>query len=257
MHMQKAVIAITILTLAVFVFLIYKNQNTAPQKSSAASTKTPAANTEKNQSVIVDNFTISWFEIPDIDNLKLIPNFTEKNSSREIVDKNNCKFLSNSTFYSTDSKPLGLFVTNGQTLNNWQQNDLLDGILSTNDMATPRITRDVPKDSLKIAIQTGPILKENNSWLNLKIKEDGESRRVLAAVTGTNKLFFLTVYNSNSEYSGPLLGELPKILQDFETKSEITFADAINLDGGSASTFKTKDVSLSELTPVGAFFCQL
>ncbi len=248
-------LSIIIIPLLVFGILILNNKSTTPQKSGAqnfVSSPSPTPN-----SIDINGFKVSWYEINNIDNLKLIPNFTEKLSSKEIIAQNNCKFLSNSAFYSKDNQPLGLIVANNQTIANWRENPLFDGILSINDMATPRITRSIPQDRLVTAIQTGPILKENNQFQTLKIQNDYESRRVVAAITGENKLFFLSIYNPDSQFSGPFLADLPNALKSFEQKSGIIFADIVNLDGGAASTFNAEGESLSELSPVGAFFCQL
>lgn len=239
-----------------FSILILKNKSTTPKNSGAQNfSSTPQASITNK--VDISNFSVSWFEINNIENLKLIPNFSQKVSSREILDKYNCKFLSNGPFYSKEAQPLGLFISDGKTLGQWQQNQLFDGILSINDILTPRITRSVPSDNLRIAIQSGPVLKENNSFQTLQIKDDSGSRRVFAAITGSNKLYLLIVYDPLSQYSGPLLTDLPTILKSFEEKTGIVFADAINLDGGAASTFNTLNLNLSELNPVGAFFCQL
>lgn len=250
-------LVIVIFPLLIFGILVLKNQNTNPQKSTAANSASvlSAVNVD-NQSLQIDNLTYSWFFINKIDSLKLIPNFNEKISSKEVIANNNCQFLSNASFYSQDNKPLGLFITNGNTLANFQTNSLFDGILSINDMATPRITRDIPQDHLNIAIQTGPIIKENNTFQTLQIQNDTESRRVIAAVTGGNKLYFVVIYDTESEYLGPMLSDLPGALKNFELKANISFADAINLDGGAASTFNSPSIKLSEINPVGAFFCQ-
>src|SRR5258708_17088165 len=254
-------IAIIIIPLLIFGILILKNKSTTPQKCGAqnlAPLPLPTSN-----SIDISSLKISWFEINNIDNLKLIPNFTEKLSSTEILNKYNCKFLSNASFYAAGTssayanQSLGLFVTNNQTISKWQENPLFDGILSINDMATPRITRNIPQDNLVNAIQTGPIIKENNEFQALKIQNDYESRRVVAAITGGNKLYFITAYNPDSQFSVPFLADLPNILKIFEQKSKIIFADVINLDGGGASVFFAKGESLSEFSPVGAFFCQL
>ncbi|HSX49151.1 MAG TPA: phosphodiester glycosidase family protein [Candidatus Saccharimonadales bacterium] len=257
--MKKLILGtlIIIIPLAIYALLISRNQSTAPEKSKAAGLESPQVFSDNSNSITIDNLTYSWFEVGNTDNLKLIPNFSEKLTSQEILDKEKCKFLSNSAFYSKANQPLGLVITGGKTISPWQQNSLFDGILSVNDMATPRITRNIPQDGLRIAIQVGPILKENSTFIPLKIIDDKEARRVIAAVTGSNKLVFIVIYDKNSEYSGPLLADVPVILKSFEQKSGIILADAINMDGGSASVFSSDGTKLSEFSPVGAFFCQL
>lgn len=257
--MKKLILGtlIIIIPLAIYAILISKNQSTAPEKSKAQTIETPTTQVENTNPITIGDFTFSWFKIDNTDNLKLIPNFSEKLSSQEISDQNKCKFLSNGSFYSKTNTPLGLVIADGKTIANWQDSALFDGILSINDMATPRITRSIPEDGLRIAIQVGPILKENAKFVPLKIIDDKESRRVVAAVTGDNKLYFIVIYDNNSQYRGPFLEDLPSELKLFEEKTRITFADIINLDGGSASAFLSSDTKLSEINPVGAFFCQL
>ena len=255
--MKKIILAIVILIpLIIFISLIYKNQSTNPTTSSAL-TQTAQDKTEtKNSTLHIDDLTFSWFQVTDPQNLKLLPNYSEKASSRDILTKYGCTFLANAGFYSKTNTPLGMTTADGKTLSNWQENALFDGLLSLNYFFTPRITRIVPHDNLKIAVQSGPIIKENGQFLSLRIQDDSEARRLVAAVTGENRLYFIIIYNSTSLYSGPLLANLPDNLESFEKTSGIIFADILNLDGGSASTFYTPDTNLSEFNSVGAFFCQ-
>lgn len=259
MLMKRFLILIPIIPLAIFGFLIYKNINTTPQKSEAS---TQVLSSDQNQNSIKfdfndQNISVVWYKIDNSEKLILIPNFSEKLTSKEIIDKNNCQFLSSAGFYNKDDSPIGLVIADSKLVNSWQENSLFDGILSVNQMATPRITRQIPQDQLLIATQVGPILKENAQVQTLRIQNDNPSRRTVAAITGENVLYFLSFYDTNSNYSGPLLANLPNILQTFENKTRITFADAINLDGGSASAFHSPSINLIEASPVGAFFCLL
>jgi hypothetical protein len=52
-----------------------------------------------------------------------------------------------------------------------------------------------------------------------------------------------------------LLSELPDILQRLEDKAGLKFVDALNLDGGAHSVFVTDEVSLTELSLIGSYFC--
>src|SRR5581483_3881793 len=228
-------LAFMIIPLVFFGILILKNINTNPQKSSAESNTEATAVPES--SINIESYKWAWFEADKIDELKLISNFEKKLTSSELISKNSCRFLSSAGFYGLDNKPIGLFISDKNKIGNYQDNNLFDGILSVNDMATPRITRNIPQDSLKIALQTGPILKENSFFQDLRIKGDKPSRRVIAGITGENKLFFVIVWDPKSEYSGPNLADLPHLLDGFEKETGIIFADAINMDGGSASSF--------------------
>src|SRR5258708_5696859 len=112
------------------------------------------------------------------------------------------------------------------------------------------------RDPLKLALQSGPILKENNEFKNLSIIDDHPARRIVMGVTGENKAVLMVIYKDGSSFDGPLLGNLPTVLKTFEEKSGTTLADAINLDGGGASAFYSGDTILTEASPVGSFFCQ-
>jgi uncharacterized protein YigE (DUF2233 family) len=161
----------------------------------------------------------------------------------------------NGGFYDVDSSPLGLVTSDRSQIAPFRRNNLLNGILSINEFDTPRITRAVPADSLVHAVQTGPVLWENGSSVELQIQNDEPSRRVIGVVTGSNELLFFVFYNPKSVFLGPPLTELPDILKTLNDEFGLNIADAINLDGGSASIFITPDFSLSEISPVGSYWC--
>ncbi len=89
----------------------------------------------------------------------------------------------------------------------------------------------------------------------LVIQHDEPARRTIAAKTRDNTYVFLTVYDENSVFGGPLLSDLPSAVEEISNREEFRIADAINLDGGSASAFYNGDANLSELTSVGSIFC--
>lgn len=193
--------------------------------------------------------------VVDTHNLLLIPNFTEKKIAKNIYEENKCKLLANGGFYSEDNKPIGLFISNRERLSDFAQNSLFNGFLTINDFETPRITSQLPEDQLIIGLQAGPMLQENDSEHTLKLARDKAARRMVAAVTGENKLIFMAIYRSEAVFSGPFLKDLPGIISQLEKEADIEIADAINLDGGAASAFIFGQTNLSEASPVGSFFC--
>jgi uncharacterized protein YigE (DUF2233 family) len=201
------------------------------------------------------SFRANWFEIFDTTNLKLIPNFELKLPAKQAFKDYGCQYLLNAGFYTKENLPVGLFISEYETLRDWQKNSFFNGVLSINDFATPRITSGVPRDNLKLAIQSGPLLIENAQVLRLAIKNDKLARRVVAATTGQNSLVFLVIYDKTSAFEGPLLNDLPAIIQHLDQTIGLRLADAINLDGGSASAFITDKTSLTEISPVGSFLC--
>jgi hypothetical protein len=63
------------------------------------------------------------------------------------------------------------------------------------------------------------------------------------------------VYDPSSSFRGPKLADLPSFVSKLEKDVQVPLADAINLDGGSASTFKNGETYLTELSPVGSLLC--
>lgn len=229
----------------------------------AADTSTPApakgaGKTDANLISITwqdKSYQAYYVKVEDASKVDLIANFEEKLTAEQIKVKYNCVSLVSGGFYTTDAKPTGFFLSDEKTLRNFISSKLFDGVLSVNDFATPRITRDVPKDHLKFGLQTGPILLENAAFLKLNLNNDEAARRVLAAVTGENILYFIVIYNPEQVYDGPYLADSPGILSEIGKLTGISFADAVNLDGGSASAFYAGEQTFSELSSVGSAFC--
>ncbi len=186
--------------------------------------------------------------------IKLINNLDKKLTAQEAKKEYKCEVLTNAAFYTKENKHVGLFVMEEDIVRSANKNALFDSFLTINSFFTPRITRTEPHD-LVSGIQSGPLLIENGRTIKLSIIRDKEARRVVAAITGDNKLLFLVFFNSNSFFSGPLLAELPMEVKKYSDEHDLNIADAINLDGGSASAFLSNNIQLSELSPVGSFFC--
>lgn len=200
------------------------------------------------------NYLVSWFEA-DPTKTFLLDNFNSKNAASKIYDSEGCVLAINAGFYSPENKPLGYFVTNYEVKYNFVKNKIMNGILSINSFDIPRITKDITSDSPRNAVQTGPILIENDFDIEANIEVDKYSRRMVAAVTGENRLYFLAIYGNQSAFDGPKIEDLAKILNIFEEKTQINIADAINLDGGKASYFNNGENTLTEISPIGALFC--
>ncbi len=76
-------------------------------------------------------FSIYW-QLIDAEDLTLIPNFTEKKTASQIIEKNDCKYGANGGFYTTDYKPIGLFRTQSGQLSKATSNATLNGFFSKN-----------------------------------------------------------------------------------------------------------------------------
>lgn len=211
----------------------------------------------KKQSVLIDidrnPIHVSWVFVKP-NKIELFSNLENKETSEKIKSDKNCKILINGGFYSKENTHLGLFISNYETISKSIQNNLLNGYLYVNSQ-NAIISSFSPPLNVRLALQSGPILTKNSNPLLLKINNDYPARRMTAGITNSKELIFLTFYRDKSLFEGPLLGDLPKTLDFFTKQTGIDIADAINLDGGSASSFLTEFESLPELSQIGSYFC--
>jgi len=187
--------------------------------------------------------------------LDLIPNFKEKKTFSTIVSENSCKAAINAGFYTKEDLPVGYFKSNGAVLRNQKDSLLFDGFFTVNLLSTPRITRSLPVDELHLGLQLGPIIFENGSPVRLKIRNDSPERRMALVVDGNNQVYFLTVFGQSNQFFGPNLSDFPSEVEKWAKNKNIPIADAINLDGGSASAFFSPNISIAEISPVGGVLC--
>ncbi len=198
---------------------------------------------------------VSWIEVSDAQSLSLIPNFTEKLTAQEALTKYACIALTSAGFYTKQNSPIGLFTYERKQIKKTIVSSTFNGFFSLNDFYTPRITRQLPDDSLRMALQSGPLIKENGQILTLKMKNDAAERRIVIGVTGGNKAYLLVFYDPQSVFMGPKFADLGKAVSLFEEETGIVFADVLNLDGGTASLFYSDSLQLPEAVISGSFFC--
>lgn len=203
-------------------------------------------------------FWVTWIKVPDKNKVFLYPNFTEKDSARNLIAKNKCKYLVNGSYYTKDDQPLGLFLSNGLMLKDKTASNLMPGIFFiSSDNKEVDIAYDLAGKNVRLALQIGPMLVESGKTKNLMIKDDDLARRMVVALTSDKEIIFITIYDSDLLFSGPKLTNLPDILMQFTEKSGISLSKAANLDGGSASAFYTGTFFLEELSYIGSYFCIL
>jgi len=200
-------------------------------------------------------FKAFYLKVPYGGDIILIPNFSEKETSANIFERSKCRALISGGFYNLDGSPTGLFISEGQEIKGYSRSSLANAIYSLNDFETPRITQPPPRDHLRIALQAGPLLIENSLRQKLRLARDEEARRIVLAITGENESVFIVFFSPESVYSGPKLADLADVLNEFQSKTGIILADAMNLDGGTASAFYTDEIRLPETKSVGSFLC--
>lgn len=201
--------------------------------------------------------TIQVSSVIRAEDITLHSNLNKTETSVEIMTQQSCDLLINGTFYTTENTHGGLFISEYEEVQPFQRNSTYNSIFSINDLDTPRITSLVPQDKLRIALQTGPLLWTNGKPTVLKMKTDKPARRMIAGVTGENKVVFITMYGTKSVFTGPYLEDVPALLSQINDELDLSLADATNLDGGTASVFTTQSFSLPEASSIGSYFCTI
>jgi len=252
-----------IIFFGVCVLLLIEYITTPKSTSSDISEKyiTPTPTTRhidyrRSKSVIVDNIPYEYDISTPIDpaSVLLIPNFSQKLTAKDVFDASSCSFLINGGFYTTDYKPIGLFSRNNETISDAQTNKLFDSFVFVNEDNKGFISFDEPYMFTQFAFQTGPMLIWDGSPVRLTIKDDEEARRMVL-LHDESSFYFITVFDKDALYSGPLLSKLPSYISAIAKKHSINVKQATNLDGGSASTYISSATNLGEITTVGSFLC--
>lgn len=227
-------------------------QTLSPTPSVSLSPTPPAESTDVYLNGT--SYRIAWIIIDDLSQLTLIPNFIEKRTARSLIDNKECQEVINGGFYTKDNQPTGLFVADFKTLRNHIPSSLLNGYIFIDQNNTASIQASPPEVSVRLALQTGPILIRDEKVVKLAIRDDEFARRVGVGITNNGSVVFFVIYDPKNTWSGPKLADTPRVLSGFIERFQLT--DAVNLDGGSASAFIRTDLSLQELTSVGSFFCK-
>ncbi len=240
--MKKLLLGASLITFAGLVFFVASRQIPTETHPSAA------VSTPPSETPVSAPLPVTVTPLVDGSHVSLIANYKEKKTGDELMRENSCDYLVNAGFYTKENTPVGYVKIKDLVLRPEKESLLFDGFLTINEMLTARITRTLPKDSLVNALQTGPMLIENGSLLKLRIQNDKEARRMFALVDGNNQILFGMVTSST-------LTNLPKVVYDWARQQNIAVADAINLDGGSASTYRGPNGVYPEISPIGSAFC--
>jgi len=217
---------------------------------------TPALNNKQSIEMDGKEYIFAWIQITSPENLFLYPNFEEGYTLEEGVEKYNCRNLTSGGFYTETNFPIGLFISEVGMLGDKAINKLFNGyfILTKNNEAI--ISSDYSGDPVRIGLQAGPILIQNGFVQELALTGDKMARRIVVALTKEGEIYFIALYDEESVFIGPLLADLPQLISNIQKEIGMEFISALNLDGGTASAFYTQNLQLSELTPIGSFFCE-
>lgn len=248
--MKRFFIILVIACLCIFAWVVFQfagiKLNIEPVKFSESPTPTEAPSDE--------HYAYSLISVPSGSHVSLIPNFSGKIGAKTLADENGCTQAVNGGFYDTSGNPLGLFFTDTIEYGTQSQSTLFNGYYWS-DASGTYISTSRPENPYGFALQTGPLLVSDGQRMPLAIRNDEPARRIVVAKTTGNRDVFLAIYSRESVFGGPLLSDLPSVIESISRKNNLGITDALNLDGGSASAFYNGDTGLSELTPVGSVFC--
>jgi len=200
------------------------------------------------------NYKVNWLVIRGNSNLYLYSNETDRLTSEELRQEQNCNHIVSAGFIDQNNDHIGLFVNHDGVINKSSVSSTFNGYFSIDENNIASVSTQAPNNP-KISVQSGPLLYLDNRPLTLTLKSDENSRRIVAAVNRQNEALFLVFYLKNNPFSGPLLSELPTLIDDLERNSSINITDAINLDGGTHSVFKSGQLNLTEASIAGGYFC--
>jgi uncharacterized protein YigE (DUF2233 family) len=211
-------------------------------------------NTKSTKSPTRKGYRSIWITVNDVGKLFLNSNLSKKLDSKTLATRDNCEHLVSGGFYDTNDNHLGLFISEGETINEERESSTFNGFFNVSKSGLASITR-YPIFSPRISLQTGPFLLENGKPLELSINNDKNARRVAVGITNNNLVVFIVIYEQSNTYSGPKLSELPEIIENINKEKKLGLVNVINLDGGAHSAFISDLVSLNEASPIGSYFC--
>lgn len=253
---MRYAIILFILVAGLFFLWINKEQPSPDQHSTITPTASPMI-TPEIKTVVSKSQTYVYEVIGPInpERVSLYSNLPDKKSSSELKSIYSCQSLTSAGFYSTNDQHIGLFLVDDIAIQEQSQNAFFNAFAWSTKENVAGIGQILPDTQLSFALQTGPLLITELSPRQLRLAVDEEARRIVMGVTKDNSIIFYVVHKPGNTFSGPTLTNLPDIIFNINKQENLTIPTAINLDGGSHSTFQTSVNSISELSAVGGIFC--
>lgn len=254
--MNKVFLVLSILFLSFFLFFEYSRgkKNLLTTSFSPLSLTNKGSSQEIQISLDDNSFTVLWWKVRP-ENVYLYSNLEEQQPSSQLVQAKKCQVLVNGGFYDLEGKPIGLLKIGNKTFSDFQKNQVFNAVVYKKSGKLEIAKENGFDESVDFILQSGPLLVYNGQTMDIALKKDSSGRRIILAIDKNDDVYFLAIFKKDSGYLGPLLRDLPAILIDVATKLNVSFIHAVNLDGGGASAFHTPTHSLSEISPIGSYFC--
>ncbi len=229
-----------------------------PQNMETSKPEVLSRETVTNSYEVESDIEIVWAKVGQRA-VRLINNLEKKVLSAQLMDENKCTTGINGGYYGTDDKPQGWMVIEGKQISRRKTSLLMNGYVYTATGKTLYVSDRFPGEPVEYGLQSGPVLMTNGYPHKLSMARDKNARRMVVANSKSGEAFFISVYNPNYLYSGPMMVELPQLIKNLSDREHLDIVTAVNLDGGNASAFINDDqgnqISLFETTMVGSWWC--
>jgi uncharacterized protein YigE (DUF2233 family) len=139
---------------------------------------------------------------------------------------------SNGSYFHKDFTPLGLAISQGETLNRFERARLLSGVLAVRKgrMELVRSGRFKPGADVQEALQAGPWLVERGTPV-AGLDDTRPARRTIVANDGKGRWVLLATSHAT-------LADAARLLCVKGITGPVTIANALNLDGGSSTALR-------------------
>jgi uncharacterized protein YigE (DUF2233 family) len=138
----------------------------------------------------------------------------------------------NGGYFHQDFRPLGLTISQGETINSFERAQLLSGVLAVRKgrMELVRSGKFKPGADVKEALQAGPWLVERGAPV-AGLNDTRPARRTIVANDGKDRWVLLAT-------SAMTLADAARFLCVKGIVGPLTVANALNLDGGSSTALR-------------------
>jgi uncharacterized protein YigE (DUF2233 family) len=162
---------------------------------------------------------------------RVLQNDGGTNSLSEVMRNENCLAGVNGAYFDEKFAPIGLRISNGQTIAPLQRARLITGVLlaSSRGVQIVRSREFSRRAGVTAAIQCGPFLVDRSQPVG-GLNNSRPARRSFAATTNSSR----ALIGVSSDVS---LAELSKILATTSFADDLKIERALNLDGGSSTGF--------------------
>lgn len=205
-----------------------------------------------------EEIKIAHYKVGSGRQIDLFSNFPDTQTASSAYKDLGCDLLTSAGYYTPAGKNLGLMIIDGQTLTPPHASSLLNGYIYYSQGQTTFSSGQIAtfaSQKYDFALQAGPLVLLDNKKISLTNANEESARRVLLGKSSSGEIYFFAIYNTKSLYMGATIQEVPGLITDFEKENAVDIVDLLNLDGGSASAYITKDLKLTELKPIGGYFC--